>query len=34
MFFIPCELYLYGMFLMKKGFLPGSLFMGEAHAKE
>ena len=34
MFFIPYKLYLYGMFLMKKGCLPGPLFVGEAHAKE
>ena len=28
MFFILYELYLYGMFLMKKGCLPGFSFMG------
>src|SRR4051812_49838234 len=34
MFFIPYRLYLSGMFLMKKGCLPGHLFVGENHDKE
>src|SRR3954469_5564795 len=34
MFFIPYGLYLSGMFLMKRGCLPGHLFVGETHEKE
>ena len=34
MFFISYELYLYGMFLMKKGCLPGFSFVGKSRDKE
>ena len=34
MFFISYELYLYGMFLMKKGCLPGFSFVDGTHDKE
>ena len=33
MFFTPYELYMYGMFLMKKGCLPGFSFVGETRER-